>query len=64
MANGFTDKEILLEIKLDLKDFREQYTEDSEDRHREMAKRPTRGELWSLVAGASALFAVALAFVG
>jgi len=61
MDNGFSNKEVLSEIKADLKDFRDQYTDDQEKRSDELAKRPTRGELYSLVAGASAIFTLALA---
>jgi len=64
MDEGFSNKEVLSEIKADLKEFRDQYTEDQETRHIELAKRPTRGELWSLVAGASTLVGLALVFTG
>lgn len=64
MDEGFSNKEVLQEIKVDLKDFREQYTSDQEIRSFELAKRPTRGELWSLVAGASTVFGLALALSG
>ncbi len=64
MEDGFSNKEVLQEIKADLKDFRDQYTADQETRSVELAKRPTRGELWSLVAGASTIFGLALAFSG
>ncbi len=64
MEEGFSNKEVLQEIKDDLKDFREQYTGDQETRHIELAKRPTRGELWSLVAGVGTMVGLTLAFTG
>ena len=64
MDDGFSNKEVLIEIKDDLKDFRDQYTEDQETRHIELAKRPTRGELWSLVAGVGTMVGLTLAFTG
>ena len=64
MSNGFTDHDYLIEIKEDLKDFRAEYTKDQAQRSSDLAKRPTRGELWSLVAGATSLVALALALGG
>lgn len=64
MDEGFSNKEVLQEIKVDLKDFREQYTEDQHARSIELSKRPTRGELWSLVAGVGTVVGLTLAFIG
>jgi len=64
MEDGFSNKEVLQEIKADLKDFREQYTDDHHKRLDELAKRPTRGELWSLVAGVGTMVGLTLAFTG
>jgi len=64
MADGFSNKEYLIEIKQDLRDFREKYDTDQTRRDVEIAKRPTRGELWSLVAGASTLVGLALIYTG
>jgi len=64
MQEGFSNKEYLIEIKQDLKGFREKYDTDQDRRDVEIAKRPTRGELWSLVAGASTLVGLALVFTG
>lgn len=62
--DGFTNKEYLLEIKKDLQEFRGQYTDDQTRRDADLAKRPTRGELYSLVAGAGTLVGLVLAFGG
>lgn len=64
MDNGFSNKEVLLEIKTDLKDFREKYDEDQDRRDEQIAKRPTRSELWSLVAGVGVIVALVQAFGG
>jgi len=62
--NGFSNKEVLLEIKDDLKDFREKYDQDQDLRDEQIAKRPTRSELWSLVIGVGAVVAAVGAFGG
>ncbi len=64
MDNGFSNKEVLLEIKTDLKDFREKYDDDQDRRDEQISKRPTRSELWSLVAGVGVIIAAVTAFGG
>lgn len=48
-SENFTMKEIVIEIKDELKSFRNKYDEDQEKRDLEIAKRPTRAELWSSI---------------
>ena len=64
MDNGFSNKEILLEIKTDLKDFREKYEHDNAYWEEQIGKRPTRSELWSLVAGVGVIIAAVTALGG
>ncbi len=64
MEKGFTNKEVLIEIKNDLKDFRDTYDIDKEDRNKELAKRPTRVELWSLIGGASLIVGMTITLTG
>ena len=45
----FTIKEVVVEIKDELKSFRAQYDSDQKKTDGEIAKRPTRAELYSTV---------------
>jgi len=50
MSNdGFSMKEVVMEIKDDLKAFRTKYDDDQEKRDEEIAKRPTRAELYGSI---------------
>lgn len=49
LVPGFTNKEVLLEIKRELADFRSKYDTDQQRRDSELSKRPTRAELYALV---------------
>lgn len=64
MEPSYTVKEVVEEIKEDLKDFRNKYDTDQKKRDDDISKRPTRVELWSLVAGAGTLVGLALAMTG
>ena len=66
MANGdgFTVKEVMVEIKDELKAFRTKYDKDQEKRDDEIAKRPTRTELYGSVTVLGAIAGVLLAALG
>ena len=61
MDEGFSVKEVVTEIKEDLKDFRGTYDTDQQRRDIELSKRPTRSELYSIFGVISAAFGAALA---
>ena len=61
MNDGYTVKEVVSEIKEDLKDFRGTYDTDQQRRDIELSKRPTRSELYSIFGVISAAFGAALA---
>ena len=61
MDEGFSVKEVVTEIKEDLKDFRGTYDTDQQRRDVELSKRPTRSELYSIFGVISAAFGAALA---
>ncbi len=60
MEDGFSNKEVLAEIKKDLKDFRVKYDIDQKERASDLSKRPTRTELWALIASAGVLVGLTL----
>ena len=64
MEESFTVKEVVMEIKEDLHEFREKYDRDIAHREVEFSKRPTRSELYALVAGAGTLVGIAVTLLG
>lgn len=61
MTDGYSVKEVVNEIKEDLKDFRGKYDTDQKQRDTDLSKRPTRSELYSIFGVISAAFGAALA---
>ena len=62
--NGFSMKEVVIEIKDDLKAFRIKYDEDQEKRDVEIAKRPTRTELYGSVTVVGVIAGIVISIVG
>ncbi|KKK76157.1 hypothetical protein LCGC14_2458180 [marine sediment metagenome] len=62
--NGFSMKEVVIEIKDDLKAFRVKYDEDQEKRDVEIAKRPTRTELYGSVTVVGVIVGIVISIVG
>ncbi len=62
--DGFSMKEVVVEIKDDLKAFRIKYDEDQEKRDVEIAKRPTRTELYGSVAVVGVIVGIVTSIVG
>ena len=58
--NGFTDHEILVEIRTDLKQHITDSQETELDINRQLAARPTRAEVLKWVAGFSALVSITM----
>ena len=54
----------MIELKQDLKSFREKYDKDQESRDIEIAKRPTRSELYSSIGVVGALVAIITTMTG
>ena len=64
-TNGsFSMKEVVIEIKDDLKAFRLKYDEDQERRDVEIAKRPTRTELYGSVGAVGVIVGTIMSVVG
>ncbi len=64
-TNGsFSMKEVVIEIKDDLKAFRLKYDEDQEKRDIEISKRPTWAQMTGLVGGAGVLVTIAVTLAG
>ncbi len=64
MDDGFSNKEVLIEVRDGLQEFRDEYTKDQKERNKELAKRPTRTELWSLVSGVGLIVGLTLTLAG
>ena len=65
MSNdGFSMKEVVIEIKNDLKAFRLKYDEDQERRDVEIAKRPTRTELYGSVGVVGIIVGIIMSVMG
>ena len=62
--SSFSVKEVMIDIKTDLKSFREQYDKDQERRDEQIAKRPTRAELYAAVSAAGVLVGITMSLVG
>ena len=62
--SGFSMKEVVIEIKEELKAFRTKYDEDQEKRDLEIAKRPTRTELYSSIASVGIIIGIIVAVIG
>ena len=62
--DGFSMKEVVIEIKDDLKAFRIKYDEDQEKRDVEIAKRPTRTELYGSVTVVGVIVGIVISIVG
>ena len=62
--DGFSMKEVVIEIKDDLKAFRVKYDEDQEKRDVEIAKRPTRTELYGSVTVVGVIVGIVISIVG
>ena len=62
--DGFSMKEVVVEIKNDLKAFRIKYDEDQEKRDVEIAKRPTRTELYGSVTVVGVIVGIVISIVG
>ena len=63
-SDGFSMKEVVIEIKQDLKAFRDKYDEDQERRDIEISKRPTRTELYSSIASVGVIIGIIVAVIG
>ena len=57
-------KEVVIEIKEELKAFRTKYDEDQEKRDAEIAKRPTRTELYGSVGAVGVIVGIIMSVVG
>lgn len=64
MGDGFTVKEVVVEIKQDLKAFRDKYDIDQDRRDDEMSRRPTRKELYASIGVIGVLVSVVVSIVG
>ena len=60
----FTIKEVVIEIKEDLKAFRNQYDVDQQKRDDEISKRPTRGELYGSVGAVGIVVGIVVSLTG
>ena len=63
-SDGFSMKEVVIEIKEDLKAFRTKYDADQERRDDEIAKRPTRTEVYGSVGVVGVIVGIVSAIVG
>lgn len=63
-SDGFSMKEVVIEIKEELKAFRTKYDEDQEKRDIEISKRPTRTELYGSVGAAGVIASIVAAVMG
>ncbi len=66
MSNGdnFTMKEMILIVMDDLKDFRVEYDKNQQDLADKLAKRPTWGQMMSLLGGVGVIVTVVVSLVG
>lgn len=62
--DAYSVKEVVSEIKEDLKAFRAKYDEDQEKRDIEISKRPTRGELYGSVTAAGIIVGIVVSLMG
>ena len=63
-TDGFSMKEVVIEIKDDLKAFRSKYDEDQDRRDLEIAKRPTRSELYGSIGAVGILVGIITRVIG
>jgi len=61
---SFSMKEVVIEIKDELRAFRTKYDEDQEKRDEEIAKRPTRAELYGSIGAVAVIVGVLDRIVG
>ena len=61
---SFSMKEVVMEIKDDLKAFRIKYDEDQDRRDLEISKRPTWGQMTGLIGGAGVIVTIVVTIVG
>ena len=63
-GDGFTMKEVMVEIKDELKSFRTKYDLDQEKRDIEISKRPTRTELYGSVGVVGVIATIIMTAIG
>jgi hypothetical protein len=63
-TDSFSMKEVVVEIKNDLKAFRIKYDADQERRDEEIAKRPTRTELYGSVGAVGVIVGIIMSVIG
>ena len=62
--DNFSMKEVVIEIKQDLKAFRDKYDEDQERRDIEISKRPTRSEVYGSVGVVGIIVGIIVSVLG